>query len=400
MFVNYQEMKRILTVLLLMTGFFPMQSVGQVYLQGGYKCEGWDMFWLAKAGRPDGAPTTFSSRGRSVDFNIDIEDQITSATLEFDYYDGDFLLGIQQDYTAFDVMIDGNVIKSIEYEGNEQFKHVSVDVSSYIRSSTFTLPVVFSLNKSIAKDGAVIARTYLVINNTRAVKGTFRKDGWDMFWLAKAGSSEGAPSTFSSRGRTVDFDIDIEDQITSATLDFDYFDGDFLLGIQQDYTAFDVTVNGSVIGSVEGQGNSVFVHKSIDVTNLVKASKYTFPVVFALNASKAKDGVIIARPYLTINKGSSTAIEDGIEKMNDSQFQIFPNPTKGHVDIRFIISQPSVVGFFLYNSQGMLMKQLPKQDYSDGVYREVLDLNNLVRGVYFLHVDQDNQKTVKKIVVE
>lgn len=205
---------------------------GQTIIEGKYRTEGWDMFWLAKTKNTLGAPRGFSSRSRTVDFNLDDAASVTSARLEFDYFDGDYLIGIEQEHTSFYVIIEGQIIDSIEFQNNSVFQHKAIDVSRWAIQDRFSLPITFMINQQKSEDGVIIARTYLVINDEEVIEGKYRTEGWDMFWLAKTKNTLGAPKGFSSRSRTVDFNIDLDQSLSEATLEFDYFDGDFLIGIE------------------------------------------------------------------------------------------------------------------------------------------------------------------------
>jgi hypothetical protein len=376
-----------------------VNSYGQTNIAGQYRTEGWDMFWLAKPRLPLGAPETFSSRGRTVDFNIDIDDVIMKASLEFDYFDGDFLLDIEQQYTSFYILIDGQIIDSVEFQNNSSFIHKSVDMTQWISESRYSLPVTFSVNPLKSKDGVIIARPYLVVNDEINIKGQYRTEGWDMFWLAKPRLPLGAPEIFSSRGRTVDFNIDIDDEIMNASLEFDYFDGDFLLDIEQEYTSFDIMIDGQIIDSVEFQNNSNFIHKSIDLTQWIKESRYSLPVTFSTNQLKAKDGVIIARPYLTVNNdvilNNNTPSEDDI-----NQYILFPNPANNQITLSFIIKEYSRIEFLLSDMQGKLLTQTAARDYDPGFYEENFDLSQLNSGLYFLTIQQNHTKTTKKFIIK
>jgi hypothetical protein len=400
---NKAQLKKVttmktITISILML-ILTVNSYSQTNIAGQYRTEGWDMFWLAKPRIPLGAPETFSSRGRTVDFNIDIDDVIVKASLEFDYFDGDFLLDIEQQYTSFYIIIDGQIIDSVEFQNNSSFIHKSVDMTQWISESRYSLPVTFSVNQSKSKDGVIIARPYLVVNDEINIKGQYRTEGWDMFWLAKPRIPLGAPETFSSRGRTVDFNIDIDDEIMKASLEFDYFDGDFLVDIEQEYTSFDIMIDGQIIDSVEFQNNSSFIHKSIDLTQWITESRYSLPVTFSTNQLKAKDGVIIARPYLTVNNDEILNNTASVEDRNN-QYILFPNPANDQITLSLIIKEYSTIGFLLSDVQGKLLTQTAAREYDPGFYEEYFDLSQLNSGLYFLTIQQNNNKTTKKFIVK
>jgi hypothetical protein len=388
-------------VLLLGFALLTVNALSQTNLSGKYRSEGWDMFWLAKAGSSLGAPETFSSRGRTVDFNIDVDFKITCAKLEFDYFDGDFLLGINQDYTSFNIIIDGNVVDSVEFQNNSTFLHKSIDVTKWIKENRYSLPVTFSIIQSKSKDGVIIARPYLVLNKTHNIKGFYPTEGWDMFWLAKPTFAYNAPEVFSSRARTVNFNIDMDGKIENAILEFDYFNGNYLIGHEQRYTSFYVIMDGEVVDSLDFQTNSAFIHRSIDVTQWIKEGSYSLPITFSLNSStsKTKAGVIIARPYLRVLfKDVTVGINDRMIKHNE--FNLFPNPTNSEINLNFTIAERSKMLFTIYDSQGRIMMNSKEIEYDNGIYTEKFNVLNYHSGVYFLQILKNEQRIIKTFIVK
>ena len=84
----------------------------------------------------------------------------------------------------------------------------------------------------------------------------------------------------------------------------------------------------------------------------------------------------------------------GITENSQVNFSVFPNPTQGILNIRFNGIQNGKTVLTLFDIQGRNI--LSKQTASDS---EILNIENLQDGVYLLSIENGNQKTTKKIVL-
>jgi hypothetical protein len=84
----------------------------------------------------------------------------------------------------------------------------------------------------------------------------------------------------------------------------------------------------------------------------------------------------------------------GITENSQVNFSVFPNPTQGILNIRFNGIQNGKTVLTLFDIQGRNI--LSKQRASDS---EILNIENLQDGVYLLSIENGNQKTTKKIVL-
>lgn len=367
--------------------FISVLGFSQINIKGQYGNESWDLFWLVKPSQKVEAPETIAARGRTVYFNFDLEEQITSAVLHFDYFDGDFLVGARQQYTSFDVLIDGYKVATIHREKNEYLRHLSVDVLPFLKDKTYSLPVTFVINQPNTQDGAVIARPFLVINDEKNIQGKYGHEGWDMFWLDKKDNKYGAPEGFSARGRTVDFNIDIGSNIEDASLEFDYFNSNLLIDLRSSFTSFKVIIDGMVVESVDYQENTAFKHKSIDVSPWIKEKRYSLPVTFELNQEYSENGVIIARPYLVLNKNGivNQVFEPDFGQM---EFSLYPNPTVNDIRLSFLLNRNATFHYKILDVNGKEVKSFGFKNYFDGVHEEAFSFNGLSSGSYFLVVSE------------
>ena len=81
-----------------------------------------------------------------------------------------------------------------------------------------------------------------------------------------------------------------------------------------------------------------------------------------------------------------------VDKINDSEFSIYPNPTNSEILISF--SKVTNANLRIYNANGVLVKT--------GVIhgdQKRIDLKGLSSGLYFVEIKDENGSVVKKVVV-
>ncbi len=79
--------------------------------------------------------------------------------------------------------------------------------------------------------------------------------------------------------------------------------------------------------------------------------------------------------------------------------QLSPNPSSGGVDIRLYLPKKGITTISVYNSSGQEVHTEALGEFT-GTYAGSLDLSAQPRGVYFLHVQQNNESISKKILLQ
>ena len=77
---------------------------------------------------------------------------------------------------------------------------------------------------------------------------------------------------------------------------------------------------------------------------------------------------------------------------------IVPNPTDGHTSVNIDLPSSTPVQLTLFNAMGQVVHA--SRLSGQAVYRHALDLSSFANGVYYLEASTDNNKAVKKIVVQ
>jgi hypothetical protein len=84
----------------------------------------------------------------------------------------------------------------------------------------------------------------------------------------------------------------------------------------------------------------------------------------------------------------------GVHENSTTTFSMFPNPTKGIINVKLSDNTQGKTTMSLFDIQGRSIVTK-----SAGSLNETIDISHLQDGVYMLSVENGNQKTTKKIVL-
>jgi dienelactone hydrolase len=97
--------------------------------------------------------------------------------------------------------------------------------------------------------------------------------------------------------------------------------------------------------------------------------------------------------------GTIACTATSIQAANFSQnFSIFPNPTEGTLTISYASVSASPVTFELYDISGRLVVQSTETSAASINVNKELNIEHIDNGTYILHINQNNQKSVYKII--
>jgi len=85
----------------------------------------------------------------------------------------------------------------------------------------------------------------------------------------------------------------------------------------------------------------------------------------------------------------------GEEFLNDFKITIYPNPTKGNLQIDLVGSIPINSQMTLYNSYGTVIKKINSLSISN-----ILDISSYPSGIYVLYIYLGNEQSIWKIIKE
>jgi spore coat protein A, manganese oxidase len=107
------------------------------------------------------------------------------------------------------------------------------------------------------------------------------------------------------------------------------------------------------------------------------------------------------RPFMVLenNTSNTKSMNTGLFE-KEINLQTFPNPFNNNLNIQFNIKKESFVSINVYDSKGMLVKQLADGNRSEGLQQYYLNGSNLSSGVYICEVVVDNQRMLRKLVLQ
>ncbi|WP_235296942.1 T9SS type A sorting domain-containing protein [Portibacter marinus] len=98
---------------------------------------------------------------------------------------------------------------------------------------------------------------------------------------------------------------------------------------------------------------------------------------------------------------SATFPSNTIELDPQDVFELlaYPNPAQSEINIEFEIKKRGSVSMDLYDNQGRLVRNLVTRKLAKGKHFVTENISNLQNGFYYLRLKQDNQSTLRKIII-
>jgi spore coat protein A, manganese oxidase len=109
------------------------------------------------------------------------------------------------------------------------------------------------------------------------------------------------------------------------------------------------------------------------------------------------------RPYMVMassNNNAHSKIMDANVFEKEINLQALPNPFTNNLTIQFNLKKEAFVSINVYDSKGMLIKQLADGSRSSGLQKFNLNGSNLSSGIYICEVVVDNQRMLRKLVLQ
>jgi spore coat protein A len=85
---------------------------------------------------------------------------------------------------------------------------------------------------------------------------------------------------------------------------------------------------------------------------------------------------------------------------NSFKLRVMPNPFSNYVTAQFQLSKNEKVSIRLYDNKGSLVKQVFQGEKQQGLHRVSIDGSNLANGIYFCEIVVNDQRMVKKLVLQ
>ncbi|REG98995.1 RCC1 domain-containing protein [Flavobacterium aquicola] len=157
-----------------------------------------------------------------------------------------------------------------------------------------------------------------------------------------------------------------------------------------------VTGNPLVYINLQNGNNHNFIVKSITDKKLSSTGGTTFLGITTLGCIKVDNADYSNANWSKIKETTTMYSETCTLGLEDSQFSkaaVYPNPTKGEVNILNIAVEKATV----YNVSGQLVKTFTLDSANTN---NTINLSGLPKGVYFVYLINQDVASVKKVIVE
>ncbi len=121
------------------------------------------------------------------------------------------------------------------------------------------------------------------------------------------------------------------------------------------------------------------------------ATTNSINIAWARTAGGANDNLLDSNHFVGFATGTFTTL--GLEDFSLSATSIYPNPASGAF---YIKTKTNLSKVKLYNQIGALVKTI---DVMDDAREVTVDVNGIQSGVYFLELQNDSEKSWKKVIV-
>lgn len=128
-----------------------------------------------------------------------------------------------------------------------------------------------------------------------------------------------------------------------------------------------------------------------------------YAIANAVNGNNSYYGDFVIQPVnMPLVEGTPPPPIDlvGIKEnqLNVSQVTVFPNPAGDLTRISYYLAQPAKINIDLIDIRGEVLRQLYQENSSPGVHSQILNLQGISPGVYFIRTSANNQRVSQKLI--
>ena len=133
---------------------------------------------------------------------------------------------------------------------------------------------------------------------------------------------------------------------------------------------------------------------------LVSPGQHTFKWVYHKDGYYYEGSDCVWIDYIVFPQNSLLSSINDKKIVEDFNLNIYPNPSKGFVNINFELNENSPVSIRIYNMNGQFSDVLKNESsLSKGKHEFSVDLSSLANGVYFIILNTKNNTSVKKLIL-
>jgi hypothetical protein len=116
----------------------------------------------------------------------------------------------------------------------------------------------------------------------------------------------------------------------------------------------------------------------------------------AVNLNGGTSGDLPINTSLALTASPSTNLNS--TGITQNKFNVYPNPTNGYTSISYSLTNPKTVSIQLININGSLVKEFLNENQIGGNYSNILNLEGLEKGLYFLTLSGNNERIAQKLI--
>ncbi len=177
------------------------------------------------------------------------------------------------------------------------------------------------------------------------------------------------------------------------------------LAMPTEFTAnangYDVTFDWSAPSKAELLGYNIYEVSDLDTPineSLITENSY----VYTLASNGAYEYYLAAVYDEGLSDLAGPVFVDlnvGIYNLNNSEFNIYPNPMSDFAQITFELKENAEVSYSIYSITGSLVSQSVAENKASGTQIIELNTHDLEEGIYFVNLNVNGENTTKKITV-
>jgi hypothetical protein len=182
-----------------------------------------------------------------------------------------------------------------------------------------------------------------------------------------------------------------EEAVASGSYTFVNVDQDHTIAVMFEKIAYVITALATGNGTISPAGDVEVEHGANQTFNFTPAENYQIGSVIVDNVAVEK-----ADNYTFENVTEAHSIEvvfekvDGINNIETSQVNVYPNPTTGQ--LRIANHELGIKNIQVFDMTGRLLHEVQDINHTE----TILDISNFTGGIYFINIDGKTVKIVKK----
>lgn len=140
------------------------------------------------------------------------------------------------------------------------------------------------------------------------------------------------------------------------------------------------------VAPVEGSGDAT-IYAAANAVNANGSTNGDFPI------PPVTMPLTEAAPTVTVDTGIH-----GNGAILASEVSVYPNPSSGFTNISYLLKQSNIIVVELVDITGKTVKELINEKQDPGYHSQILSLQGVIAGIYFVKTSVNNQQVSQKLI--